>query len=101
MKRSTLFIVVTALLVSLTTLSLWPARAADEAAPVLAPGVACKVYIRGDASGQALQYVAAVTNSPSVAGTLRAINNDWLVISQDKREYHIPRGVVLAIEVSK
>jgi hypothetical protein len=95
------FSLIVCAIVALAAFWLWPARAADEAAPALAPGVTCKVYIRGDAAGQALQYVPGVTNSPSVSGAIRAINNDWVVISQDKREYHIPRGVVLTIEINK
>jgi hypothetical protein len=94
-------------LIGVATLALLPApRTTNAADPqprrdALTPGLACKIYFRGDASGQTAPYVATVTNNASLAGTIAAVDDQWVVLAADKHDYHIPRSSILLIDVTK
>jgi hypothetical protein len=75
--------------------------AADAPRAALPPGTACKVYLRADAAGTSGQYVPNLTNNATLAGKVAAIDDQWLVLTTDKGEYHIPRPVILTVEVGK
>jgi hypothetical protein len=77
------------------------ALAADGVKPGLTTGQACKVYLRADAAGTSGQYVPNLTNNATLSGKVAAVDDQWLVLSAEKAEYHIPRAAVLAIEVGK
>jgi hypothetical protein len=109
MRKAPAVAVLVVLALTLATLAYWPPRGASAADPggggargSLRVGQACKVYLRGDAAGQAAQsYVASAANNASVAGTIAGLDEGWLVLTTEKKELHIPRGVVLMIEVAK
>ncbi|HSI37331.1 MAG: hypothetical protein ACAI43_20145 [Phycisphaerae bacterium] len=89
---------------ALAAVSLWPARAADPAAADkggLAPGEKCTVFLRGDAVGQATNYVGSARNTPSVTGAIASVSDQWVVVDTDKTRVHLPRASVLLIEVAR
>lgn len=58
-----------------------------------------KVYFRGDAAGQAVSsYVASVSSNASLSGTVKSIDDQWLVLASKDKTLHIPRSVVLMVE---
>lgn len=76
--------------------------AADAGGPRIAPGTECVLYFRGDAAGMAVQsYVGSPFNTPSFTGTLVSVDDNWLVLSKDKKQYHIARPGILMIQTSK
>ncbi|HYE20643.1 MAG TPA: hypothetical protein VEA69_19500 [Tepidisphaeraceae bacterium] len=89
---------------ALAAVSLWPARAADPAAADkggLAAGDKVTVFLRGDAVGQATNYVGSARNTPSVSGAIASVSDQWVVLDTDKTRVYIPRPGVLLIEVAR
>jgi hypothetical protein len=106
MRRRSILFVAVILVLGLTAFAYWPvprARAADGSAKAsLQPGITCKVYFRGDAAGQSVQsYVPTISNNASLSGRLTSLDDQWVVLAGDQKEYHVPRSAVLMIEVAK
>lgn len=65
----------------------------------IVPGQQVRLYFRGDAAGQAVSsYVASVSSNASLSGTVKSMDDQWLVLASKDKTLHIPRSVVLMVE---
>jgi len=105
MKRTLLMMVgAAALTVALVLTGSRGAVAAPDAARLgfyPAPGTTCLVQIRSDALGQtgpsASLPLTANANS-TLRGKLKAMDNEWVVLTTDRGEVFIPMRVVLLVQ---
>lgn len=71
-------------------------------------GKGCTVQLRrGDALGGGGNLPVAPTTTNingaevSLAGTLSAVTANWIVVTRENREWHVPREAVLLVEFQK
>lgn len=106
MTRSTFLIAILTLTLALTALAYWPTHRASAAdipsQPNLKPGTTCKVYFRHDVAGPSAQsYAPGIANNASVSGTVSAMQDQWIILDSDHKQYHIPMNAVGMIEVAR
>jgi hypothetical protein len=106
MTRSTFLITLLTLTLTLTALAYWPTHRASAAdipsQPSLKPGTTCKIYFRHDVAGPTSQsYTAGIANNASVSGTVSALQDQWIILDSDHKQYQIPMNAIAMIEVDK
>src|SRR5687768_4806001 len=68
-------------------------------------GKQCRVQFRRDALGMSSASGVGPTGNyrgmTSIAGTVEALNDRWIVLRQQEKQYIIPHGAVLLIDVQE